>query len=92
MPTKLICISLESKTYKAEIKKKLKKSNVVALKDNSAIYIWEHQGLKIERLVMPVNSQDAQMLQTVYDPSETLKMLKTTMIGKDEYLVLVDEK
>lgn len=87
LPTKLISISLESKNYKVEIKKKLSKSNVVALRDNSAIYFWENQGLNIERLTMPINSQDSQFLQSVYDPSETLKMLKTTIIDNTEYLV-----
>ena len=87
LPTKLIAISLESKDYKAEIKKKLSKSNVVALRDNSAIYFWDDQGLRIERLVMPINSQNSQFLQSIFDPSETLKMLKTTMIGNTEYLV-----
>ena len=92
LPNRLLSISLESNEGKFEIKKKVRKSNVVALKDNSSIYIWESEGLRIDKIKIPINPLESSSLQSAYEPSENIKLLKSTTIGRDEYLFWVDQK
>lgn len=87
----LVALSLESRQIKFEFKKKVSKPNVVPLRDKSAIFFWEDNGSKIEKLKLPLDPSNSKLFQKVYEPNEDIRLVKTTFIDGEEYLYIVDE-
>lgn len=87
----LIILSMMSRSIKNEIKKTVSKSNVVTLRNNSAIFFWEDKGDKLEMMKIPYDPKSEKALQKVYEADESLLLVKTTIIDGEEYLYIVDE-
>jgi hypothetical protein len=87
----LISLSLESRNIKHEFKKKANKTNIIALKDKSAIFVWEDNGSKIEKLKLPLDPSNSKAFQKVYEANEDMRLCKSTFIEGEEYIYIVDE-
>lgn len=87
----LVALSLESRQVKHEFSKKVSKPNVVPLRDNSAIFFWEDNGPKIEKMKLPLDPSNPKLFQKVYEANEDMRLVKTTFIEGVEYLYIVDE-
>ena len=87
----LVAISLESRDFKHELKKKVTKFNCIAMRDESAIFFWEDNGSKVEKLKIPIDPLSSKKFIKVYEANEDMRLLKTTVIDGEEYLYIVDE-
>ena len=87
----LVAVSLESRDLRHELKKKVTKFNCIALRDESAIFFWEDNGSKVEKLKIPIDPSSPKKFIKVYEANEDMRLLKTTVIDGEEYLYTVDE-
>lgn len=91
LKSSLVALSLESRQIKHEFKKVVSKANVVPLRDKSAIFFWDDNGSKIEKIKIPLDPSNTKLFQKVYEANEDMRMVKTTFIEGEEYLYIVDE-
>lgn len=88
----LILLSLESRDFKHEIQRSFKERNIVWLTDNSAIYLWDDNGDKIEMLKSGFDPSSSNYLIKVFEADEDIRLVKSTIIDGIEYLLVVDEQ
>lgn len=91
MKDTLIIQSLTTESIKVEIKRKLNKCNIIALEDKSALFFWDCQGIKIEKMYLPLDLSQPELLFKAYEADDYLRIAKTTVIENEEYLLVIDE-
>ena len=91
MNSNFVCYSLTSSYSSSEYKKKLLEYNAVMIKDRSAIYFWDFNQTKIEKLAIPIDASNSQLFQKIYEANNNIWTLKSTFIDDEEYLYISDE-
>ena len=91
MNSNFVCYSLTSSYSTSEYKKKLLEYNAVMTKDSSAIYFWDFNQTKIEKLAIPIDASNSQLFQKIYEANNNIWTMKSTFIDDEEYLYISDE-
>lgn len=71
--------------------KTVRKSNIVSLKNNSALLFWEYAGSTIDQLKIPFDPSDSKWFQKVYEADDELKNVKTATFNEEECVMVIDE-
>ena len=82
----LICCSLKSNYTTTEYKRKYLPQNVIYQKDRSAIFFWDNNQTKIEKIKIPIDTSSSQIFQKMFEGSSNIIMMKSMVKDNTEYL------
>lgn len=86
----MMAVSLKNPKLTHTIEKQMKKYQVVRTK--TGMLFWKDHGSQIERLALPLDTKQKNLLSKVFDPSDSLLVVKLCLHEGETHILVQDEK